>query len=171
MKKVSRFLVLALVLSFMFSTVAFAAEFDLTSEYVEELTEQQSGGVVKAPAPQLTQMYVYAVVSDDAGLEYINNSSSSYVVSTTDDHGGNTLYVYVLEIGYAGNRTATFNGNPMTMSDLIPVDINSDSIVDGYLVEWKYTDNAGFNSGYFSATSKSINYPYTQKNIYNFRIR
>ena len=94
-----------------------------------------------------------------------------YVTSTTNDHGGNEVYVYVVEMGYAGNRTATFNGNAMTLNDMVPLDIDSNGIVDGYLIEWLYSDSNGITTGYFNATSTSVNYPYTQKNIYNFRIK
>lgn len=132
---------------------------------------EKENGATRDPAPQLTQMYVYAVYSDDGGLEYINSSPSTYIVSTTNDHGGNELYVYVVEMGYAGNRTATFNGNTMTLNDMVPLDTDSNGIVDGYLIEWLYSDSNGITTGYFNATSTSVNYPYTQKNIYNFRIR
>ena len=92
---------------------------------------EKENGATRDPAPQLTQMYVYAVYSDDGGLEYINSSPSTYIVSTTNDHGGNELYVYVVEMGYAGNRTATFNGNTMTLNDMVPLDTDSNGIVDG----------------------------------------
>lgn len=124
-----------------------------------------------APAPQLTSFKIVKVASQNGGIEAINNSSTMYIVSTSNDHGGTWLEVTIEEIGYAGYRQATFNGNSMTLISTTPIDNNNDSIIDGYECTWRYSSSTGFTNGTFTASSKSVNYPYTTKTISYFNIK
>ena len=154
----------------MFSTVAFAAENETSVSDGIEVSEADVSGPKKAPAAPLTQFYILGVSSSDhTDIEIIQYSSSFYPVSTVDDHGGTWLRVYTVEIGYAGQRFAYFNNSLMTLEDTQGVDLNNDSIIDGYICTWLY--QGSFTNGTFKANSKSVNSPWNTMYISNFNIR
>lgn len=153
-----------MVLCMMFSNVAFAAENEGTDATMED------DYVTYAPAPPLTQFYVFAVSSEDHPEgEFIDHSSTVYQTATTLDHGGSWLRVTTYELGYAKTRTATFKNMPMKLEKTEGFDLDGDRIIDGYLCTWLYTGE--FYSGFFSASSKSANSPWNTMYITNFYIR
>lgn len=162
MKKVTRMMALVMAFCMMFSTVAFAAE--------KEDVAIQGDYSVYAPAPPLTQFYIYAVYSENQpDGEEIQHSSSFYQTATMLDHGGSWLRVVTYELGYAGSRFAYFNNSPMTLEDTIGFDLDGDNIIDGYYCIWLYRGN--FTNGIFSANSRSANSPWNTMSIPNFNIR
>lgn len=70
-----------------------------------------SGVVPYAPAPPLTDMWVYAVGSTNCGWEV-----TAGLATTPCDHGGPELRAAVLEIGYSSNRIAWMNGGLLPTS-------------------------------------------------------
>lgn len=185
MKKLTRFMALTMVLCMMFSNVAFAAEEDIAErpialdelnidmENVASMTESasiQGSNSIKAPAPPLTEFYVYAVYSENQpDGEIIQRSGSFYQTATTLDHGGSWLIVVTLEVGYAGTRSATFRNSAMKLEEREPLDFDGDGIIDGYLCFWTYEGD--FTNGMFSASSKSVNSPWNTMQINFFNIR
>ncbi|NHB92103.1 YolA family protein [Photorhabdus cinerea] len=77
----------------------------------EEQNLKIEDGSVHAPAPALTNMWVYAVGSTNCGWEYTSN-----LFATTCDHGGQQLRAAVLEIGYGVNPIAWMNGGILPKS-------------------------------------------------------
>jgi len=170
MKRLTRMVVLSLVLSMLFSTVSFAAEEDrgISIDGIES-SDINKDEPMRPSAPPLTQFYVGGVRSSDhPDMEVIQYSSSFYPVSTTDDHGGTWLRVYTVEIGYAGQRYAYFNNMQMSLENTYPVYVDNDNIVDGYICEWLY--QGYFTNGTFKANSTSANSPWNTMNIYSFNI-
>ena len=50
------------------------------------------------------------------------------------DHGGTWFQAITAEVGYAKTRYAYFNGVRMTLTATEPMYLDSDNIVDGYIV-------------------------------------
>lgn len=109
-------------------------------------------GVAAQPAPPLTELYVYAVASEQGGIEYISSSQ----VSTLENHGGAWMYVYTVEIGYGTGRIAKMNTVSLTEASSQPI-TDSSSIIVGWFRAW---DASGFDGGNFTYQSRSINYPH-----------
>ncbi len=109
----------------------------------------------RAPAPPLTQLYVYSVGSADNNneWEYVNGA-----YSTTNNHGGAVLYVSTVEVGYAtpSSRIAKMNGTRLDYIEAFALK-NSSNIIVGYQYFW---DATGPNNGDFTYTARSINYPW-----------
>ncbi len=170
MKRITKIMALSLVLCMMFSTVAFAAENeDVLTTSEESPFEVMIDGSAKPSAPPLTDFYVWGVQSSDhPTIEQIQYTSSFFPVSTTENHGGTWLKVYVVEVGYAGQRFAYFNNSLMSLNNTYPLDFDGDNIIDGYICEWLYQGN--FTNGTFKANSKSTNYPWNTMYISSFNI-
>lgn len=185
MKKLTRLMALTMMLSMMFSTVAFAAEdetvarsaaldeLNINMEEVASMVEDasiQGGNSVNTPAAPLSEFYVAAVFSENQpDGEIIQHTGSFYQTATRLDHGGSWLTVVTVEVGYAGTRSATFRSSSMKLDKTERFDIEGDRIVDGYLCYWTYKGD--FTGGMFSAKSKSINSPWNTMQINQFYIQ
>lgn len=112
----------------------------LGSDFEETFSEQVESRI---PAPPLTSIHVYLVNSEQAGQEYI----APYQYATNLDHGGSWIQLITLDVGYSGWREATFDGNKMDLTDVVPVDTDGDTILDGYLRLW--TLDVNFDNGKF----------------------
>lgn len=135
------------------------------SEYSQYIMSQDDVAIQpKAPAPALTSFYLYSIYSAKAGEEIIQYSSSSAQVGSRLDHGGTWFQAITVEIGYARTRYAYFNGNQMTLTDTASIDLNNDSIVDGYLCLWTY-EGYEYEAGTFTANSTSANSPWNTMSI------
>lgn len=110
----------------------------LGSDFGEVFSEEKES---RAPAPALSAVYVYLVNSEQAGKEFI----SPYQYATKLDHGGSWIQMITLDVGYAGSNDARFEGHQMSLIDVVPVDTNGDSILDGYLKLW--TLDVNYDSG------------------------
>lgn len=113
-----------------------------------------------APAPALTEFYVYSVSSEKAGEEIIASSGV-----TTLEHGGTWLRIVTIESGYAKSRSATFNGESMTLTDKQAIDIDNDGIIDGWICIWEYRNSDGFESGICRFILTSANAPWNTINV------
>ncbi|MBP2859461.1 YolA family protein [Dickeya oryzae] len=124
-----------------------------------------SSGPLRAPAPALSRVAVYAVGSSNCGWEPMTSLGQ---FSTTCDHGGSQLRVAVQEIGYGSNPVAWMN------SGLLPRSANyqTDTICNvggqytfpcpaGYtVVGWmRYYNLDGNESGQFQFQDTSTNAP------------
>lgn len=137
--------------------------------------EAKSGVVPFAPAPPLTQMFVYAVGSTNCGWEYMTTIGQ---IATTCNHGGAQLRSAVLEIGYGSIPVAWMNGGVLPSSanyqtTLVCIVGSSyswpcpvGSTVVGFL---RYYNLDGYQSGIFRYQNTSTNSPWntmsTQINI------
>jgi hypothetical protein len=133
----------------------------------ETMSDSQTttDGVVRAPAPPLTAMWVYAVASSTCnGWEYTVG-----LTATTCDHGGAQLRTAVLEIGYGSNSIAWMNGGIQPNSAMYkntPVCITGGSYtwpctagqtIVGFLREYNLDGHQG---GVFKYQNTSINSPW-----------
>lgn len=126
-------------------------------------------GAARAPAPPLTQMWVYAVGSTNCGWEYTVGLSV-----TTCDHGGAQLRTAVLEIGYGSSRIAWMNGGVLPGSVMYastPVCITggyyswpctAGQTVVGFLNEYNVD---GYQNGIFKYQNTSINSPWNTMSV------
>lgn len=116
-----------------------------------------------ATAPRLTSVAVFAVGSSQYGdWEYTYGK-----YSTPNDHGGSQLRVAVEEWGYAGWRSATYNGTTLPSSanyadepicggtPANPTGCSSGQTVIGWIRYWNL-DGLG-NSGNFQYQASSVN--------------
>ncbi|WP_366144632.1 YolA family protein [Idiomarina sp.] len=122
-----------------------------------------------APAPPLTDMWVYAVGSSDCGWE-----ETAGLSVTTCDHGGTQLRVAILEIGYGSNEIAWMNGGQLTNSDQYsstPVCVtggyyswpcSAGQTVVGYLNEYSVD---GYQNGIFKYQNTSTNSPWNTMSV------
>ena len=120
--------------------------------------------VQAAPVTPLTRADIIAVESANCGLE---NLYSPYV-STTCDHGGAWLVVYVLEVGYGRGGKATMVGDELPRSALLMSQplctINrqltscpSGLPVEGYLYAYNLS---GYQGGRFAYENTSSSHPF-----------
>ncbi|EQB99366.1 hypothetical protein B738_18174 [Photorhabdus temperata subsp. temperata M1021] len=135
----------------------------------EERDLKINSGPVDAPAPPLTNMWVYAVGSTNCGWEYTSN-----LFATTCDHGGQQLRAAVLEIGYGYSSFAWMNGNILHNSAMYastPVCITNGyytwpctagQTVAGYLREYNLDGN---QNGTFRYQNTSTNSPWNTESV------
>lgn len=133
------------------------ADLDL-GEYSQYIMDDNSINKIKpqAPAPALTSLQLYAIYSEKAGQEIIGSPNQ---VGSRLDHGGTWFQAITVEIGYAKSRFAYFSGSRMTLTDIEPIDLNNDRIVDGFVCLWTY-EGYHYESGTFTANSTSANSPW-----------
>jgi|SRR5690554_4040425 hypothetical protein len=136
---------------------------------VTSTSQVESGAVARAPAPPLTDMWVYAVGSSDCGWE-----STAGLTVTTCDHGGSELRAAVLEIGYGSNRIAWMNGGILPSSAqyaTTPVCVTggyytwpctAGQTVVGWLVEYNLD---GHQNGIFKYQNTSTNSPWNTMSV------
>ncbi|MCT4618785.1 MAG: YolA family protein [Marinisporobacter sp.] len=108
-----------------------------------------------APAPPLTKLGVYAVVSSNGGVEYIQPGQ----IGTQKDHGGSECYVVTYEIGFSSSKFAKWNSALLKEVHSRHIDTNNDGIVEGYLRWW---DISGNDFGNFTYEAYSANYPWNK---------
>lgn len=123
---------------------------DLTEKELQKQEEVKVG--IRASAPPLNQLEVYAAVSTQQTYEYFSQNQLSSVY----DHGGAELYIVTEEIGYGHIRSAKFNGNKLSQYMQEHIDYNGDSIVDGWYVWW---NASGYENGTFNYQNTSTNFP------------
>ncbi|RJL50836.1 YolA family protein [Pectobacterium carotovorum] len=127
-------------------------------------TSSQDYKPLRAPAPALSSVYVYAVASTQNGgaWEYIGPNK----IATAQDHGGAQVRIAVLEVGYGNNRFGWIDGQQKS-----PYQVNGVCVVSGYYSEscpvgstyvgWMaYFNGDGMSSGTFRYQSTSTNAPY-----------
>ncbi|QTM99571.1 DUF4879 domain-containing protein [Sediminibacillus dalangtanensis] len=123
----------------------------------DELYQKQemiSGVNITASAPPLTSLEVYAAISSNyPEYEYF----SSNQLSSVQDHGGEELYIVTAELGYGFQRNAAFNGRQLSEIDRENIDLEGDSIVDGWFIWW---DASGNENGLFTYENTSTNSPW-----------
>ncbi|MCW7764534.1 YolA family protein [Photorhabdus luminescens] len=128
----------------------------------EEKELNAKSGVAYAPAPPLTNMWIYAVGSTNCGWEYTSN-----LPVTNCNHGGQQLRAAVLEIGYGYSSFAWMNGGilPYSLYSSTPVCITNGrynwpcaagQIVVGFLKEYSLD---GYQNGIFRYQNTSANWP------------
>ena len=114
-----------------------------------------------ASAAPLSRMEVFAVWSSNCNLEY---TTGKY--TTTCDHGGAQLRVFVLEVGYGFNRKASMMGDDLPRAGIVdtldvcmfgnqPYDCHGQSI-EGFIHEIKLD---GYQNGQFVYQNTSVNAP------------
>ncbi|MBQ4864732.1 DUF4879 domain-containing protein [Pseudoalteromonas sp. MMG013] len=117
---------------------------------------KESGQVhTMAPAAPLSSFEIRGAISTQyPQWEFVTESA----FSTSQNHGGNELYIVTREVGYANpaSRLAKINGSNLSIIDTQPV--TSGNLVVGYLVIWKYP-HTNFTSGSATASARSINFP------------
>lgn len=128
---------------------------DLTDEEYERLQknkDEKSIGIMGS-APPLSYLQVYAAISTNhPTYEYFGENQLSSVY----DHGGAEMYIVTAELGYGYQGIAKMNTNNLSMWESLYIDLNGDSIVDGWFKWW---DASGYEYGTFSYQNTSINYP------------
>lgn len=108
---------------------------------------------IRAPAPPLSYLQVYSVISTQhPTYEYFSPSQLSSVY----DHGGAELYVVTEELGDGHLRYAKFDGVNLKQHMSQYIDLDGDSIVDGYYIWW---DASGNDNGTFKYQNTSTNFP------------
>lgn len=124
-----------------------------------------------ASAPPVTSVSVYAVYSTQYGNWEVIPSGQ---YTTTYDHGGTTLNVAVLEIGY-GTANATMQGtfldhskNYTTQSVCISGGYYTTSCPAGAAIVGflRYWDVSGYQSGQFTESDRSYNSPFNTVSTY-----
>ncbi|WP_235162446.1 MULTISPECIES: DUF4879 domain-containing protein [Sediminibacillus] len=120
----------------------------------QEMILGGSDFTIAAPAPPLTSLEVYAAISSNyPEYEYF----SSNQLSSVQDHGGEELYIVTAELGYGFQRNAAFNGSQLSEIDRENIDLEGDSIVDGWFIWW---DASGNENGLFTYENTSTNSPW-----------
>ncbi|WP_245566394.1 DUF4879 domain-containing protein [Tuberibacillus calidus] len=105
-------------------------------------------------APPLTYLQVYAAISTNyPQYEYFNENQ----LSSVQDHGGAEMYIVTVELGYGNRPVAKFNGGQLTETQNQYIDLDGDSIIDGWFRWW---DASGSESGTFTYQNTSTNYPW-----------
>lgn len=136
------------------------SDFDL-GEYSQYIFEPEESDIqLYAPAPPLTQFSLYLINSEKAGQEEITPGQ----VGSRLDHGGTWFQAITIEIGYAKTRFAYFKNMNMTLTDKATIDLDNDSIVDGYICLWTY-EGPEYETGIFSANSTSANSPWNTMSL------
>ncbi|MBE1556128.1 DUF4879 domain-containing protein [Sporosarcina limicola] len=124
---------------------------DLTDEELQKQEEANWG--IRGSAPPLSYLEVYSVISTQhPTYEYFSPSQLSSVY----DHGGAELYIVTRELGYGHIRYAKFNGINLLEYKKQHIDLDGDSIVDGWYIWW---DASGNDSGTFNYQNTSTNFP------------
>lgn len=110
--------------------------------------------VLAGPAPPLTELEIFAAISTNYP-EYEIFSSSQF--SSVHDHGGGEMYIVTYEIGIGSNRIARMNGQKLTAVAYDPIDLDGDTIIDGWMYYW---DASAFENGNFTYQCTSVNSPF-----------
>ncbi len=124
-------------------------------KYTEKVQQvfNDSEGSIKAPAPALEYLEVYAAISSNYP-DYEIFSETQFI--SEEDHGGAELYIVTLEFGYGYLQVAKMDGVTLTEIDQEPV-VDDAGIVVGFIRWW---DASGFQEGQFIYKNTSFNSPY-----------
>ena len=124
----------------------------MAQKYLNSINEDDTTVNEKAPAPPLTYLEVYAAISSNhPTYEYF--SQGQYL--STQDHGGNELYIVTVEIGYGFSTIAKIAGAPLTQ--IKEKTITNNGVVIGFYRWW---DASGFQGGQFTYQNRSVNAPH-----------
>nr|WP_272914317.1 DUF4879 domain-containing protein [Ureibacillus xyleni] len=107
-----------------------------------------------ASAPPLSYLEVFAAISSQYPNDYEFFSPNQ--LSSVYDHGGDELYIVTEEYGYGHIRYAKFNGVNLKQHMTQYIDLNGDSIVDGWYVWWNASGN---EEGTFNYQNTSTTFP------------
>jgi hypothetical protein len=127
----------------------------IVEQHAKQSREAAEGSAaqVLGPAPKLTYLQVYAVISSQhPTYEYVGQNQ----FSTVYDHGGAEMYVVTAELGYGNNPIAQMNGARLTQ-------FRSQAIVDssGTVIGWyRWWNSNGIQGGRFTYQNTSTNYPW-----------
>lgn len=116
-----------------------------------------SVNVYAAPAPPLTDLQVYAAWSTNCPVNPDYEYFSSSQFSSVYNHGGGEMYIVTYEIGFGYNRIAKMNGQTLQSVAYQAIDLNGDSIIDGWFYWW---DASAFEYGTFTYQNTSANSPW-----------
>lgn len=123
----------------------------------KELKEAQSTASaegVRSSAPPLTYLEVYAACSSQyPNWEYFSEDQ----VYSVQDHGGDEMYIVTAELGYGSTRFARMNGSLLSSYNVQYIDLDGDSVIDGFFYYW---DASGYQGGNFTYENTSSNYPW-----------
>lgn len=135
---------------------------DFTDEENEKLKKQEevknleaNGDVgIMGSAPPLTYLEVYAAISSNYPTYEYFSQDQRY---STEDHGGTEMYIVTAELGYGYQQSAEMN--ELTLSEVQSqyIDLNRDSIIDGWYTWW---DASGNENGTFTYQNTSATYPW-----------
>ncbi|MBE3571086.1 MAG: DUF4879 domain-containing protein [Bacillales bacterium] len=135
---------------------------DSTDEENEKLKKQKdvknleaNGDVgIMGSAPPLTYLEVYAAISSNYPTYEYFSQDQRY---STEDHGGTEMYIVTAELGYGYQQSAEMN--ELTLSEVQSqyIDLNGDSIIDGWYTWW---DASGNENGAFTYQNTSATYPW-----------
>lgn len=122
------------------------------------LKEQSAPVQAMGPAPALSYLQVYAVISSNyPSYEYVGQNQ----YTTLQDHGGAEMYVVTLEYGYGTSRFARMNGGALlqeyTDSTHPQPIVDASNNITGWYRWWIAS---GYDSGQFTYQSTSINSPF-----------
>lgn len=107
----------------------------------------------RSPAPPLSYLEVAGIFSTEGGFELIDRNQ----IRSANNHGGDVFTIYTIELGYSGNRIAKLNGIQLNQIEYEFVDLNNDSIIDGFIYGW---DASGKTGGDFTYRATSSNSPW-----------
>lgn len=129
-------------------------EKQIDSSILEKRTNESLLVQPLSPAPPLTYLQIYAASSTQhPDWEIFSDNQTSSVA----DHGGVELYIVTVELGYGSNNIARMNSSSVPLYDSASLDLDGDSIIDGWMYQW---NASGYNSGTFTYQSTSINSPW-----------
>ncbi len=129
-----------------------------TKDKTQNIKLQSFGG----PAPKLTSLYVYGILSDQYGFEQRTSDSqlasrNSYANITGSE------YVVTIEYGYGISGIAKMDTHQLTCAETDTInelgEINGKGTVIGFINFW---DASTYRIGTFTYENTSENYPYNE---------
>ncbi|WFR65407.1 DUF4879 domain-containing protein [Paenibacillus amylolyticus] len=126
------------------------------AEFEAQKAKDSGGPVLFAPAPKVSHINVYGVVSPNGGQEIYGFNNNP--LSTTNDHGGAWIQCITFQIGYDSSHYGKLAGNTMTNNWSEAIDLDGDRVVDAFAHSWVY-ESPNTTGGQFVGTVYSINIP------------
>lgn len=123
------------------------------AEFESQKANDTGGPILHAPAPKVSHISVYAVVSPNGGQEIYGYNNSP--LSTTNDHGGDWIQAITFQVGYSSSNFGTLAGSQMENNWDEPIDLNGDRVIDAWAYSYVY--EAPSTGGQFVGTANSIN--------------
>jgi hypothetical protein len=122
------------------------------ADYIEAIKPFYSS--LRAPAPPLTYLQVYAAISTlHPTYEYFSESQFTSIYN----HGGGEMYIVTVELGYGYNRIAKMNNGPNLNYLQSQAIVDSSNIVIGWFYWWIAS---AYESGQFTYQNTSTNSPW-----------
>ncbi len=126
----------------------------IKEKHEKEMQLQEENIEPLGPAPALYYLEVYVAVSSKYPEgEFFEPEQ----LRSVEDHGGEEMYIATIELGYGHLRFARMNTSLLDPIGFEYIDLDNDSIVDGFLYWW---DASGYEHGYFDYENTSSNYPF-----------